>query len=137
MYRVVVPVDNDEARSRRQAEFVASLPDADRSVEAVLTHVLLGEERAAPADMRNPSRVRTVRQVREHLEERGVDVTVGEASMPPADGILELAEEVDADLIVMGGRKRSPSGKALFGSVTQSVILDGDIPVVVTGGGTE
>lgn len=48
----------------------------------------------------------------------------------PADQILALADSIDARFVVLGGRKRSPTGKALFGSVTQSVILSADRPVV-------
>ncbi|MFC7045763.1 universal stress protein [Halobacteriaceae archaeon GCM10025711] len=135
MYRVVVPVDNDEARSRRQAEFVATLPEAPDEVEVYLTHVLRGEELTAPKAMRNPGRVKTVRDAKEYLEAEGITVNIAEAGLPPEEGIIDLAEDVGADMIVMGGRKRSPSGKALFGSVTQSVILDADCSVVVTGKG--
>jgi nucleotide-binding universal stress UspA family protein len=39
--------------------------------------------------------------------------------------------EVDADLVVVGARKRTPVGKAVFGSVTQSVVLDSPVPVTV------
>lgn len=51
---------------------------------------------------------------------------VGDASKE----ILRYARENDAEYIVLGGRKRSPVGKALFGSVTQSVLLNADRPVV-------
>nr|WP_276414161.1 universal stress protein [Halomicroarcula sp. XH51] len=34
-------------------------------------------------------------------------------------------------MIVLAGRKRSPAGKALFGSVTQDVILGTDRSVLV------
>ncbi|OVE83235.1 universal stress protein [Natronolimnobius baerhuensis] len=48
----------------------------------------------------------------------------------PAEEILKHAGGVDARYIVIGGRSRSPVGKALFGSVTQSVLLDSDCPVL-------
>ena len=44
--------------------------------------------------------------------------------------IVEYAEKNDAKYIVMGGRKRSPVGKAFFGSVTQFVLLGTGRPVV-------
>ncbi|SFS93447.1 universal stress protein [Halostagnicola kamekurae] len=48
----------------------------------------------------------------------------------PAEEILNYATEVDSRYLVLGGRKRSPVGKALFGSITQSILLDADRPVV-------
>ncbi|KAB1196065.1 MULTISPECIES: universal stress protein [Haloferax] len=133
MYRVLVPIDNDENRALRQARFVTNQPYDLSNVEVVLTHVLHGEERQAPPAMQTPSRVTTVKRAREHLEDYDVNVTIAEASAPPEDGILDLIDEVNADHIVMGGRKRSPAGKAIFGSVTQTVILESDVPVSVTG----
>lgn len=50
-----------------------------------------------------------------------------------AEAILAAASEIDADQIIVGGRKRSPLGSVLFGSITQQVILDADRPVTVTG----
>lgn len=54
------------------------------------------------------------------------DVRGGEA----AEGILAAAAELEADLIVLGVRRRSPTGKLLFGSTAQSVLLRAEIPVV-------
>jgi nucleotide-binding universal stress UspA family protein len=133
MYTILAPLDNNEDRAANQQQFLRELPSDPDDVTIVLTHILEGAEREAPESMRRPDRVQTVRDVRDALEGDGYTVEVAEASMPPAQGILELADEVDANLIAMGGRKRSPTGKALFGSVTQSVILDSDVPVVVTG----
>ena len=48
----------------------------------------------------------------------------------PGEEILTLADELDARYLVIGGRKRTPAGKALFGSIAQRVILDADLPVV-------
>jgi len=48
----------------------------------------------------------------------------------PNKKVLEYADEVDARYIVVGGRSRSPTGKALFGSVTQSILLNTERPVV-------
>jgi len=48
----------------------------------------------------------------------------------PAEEILSVASELDPRFVVIGGRKRSPTGKALFGSVTQSVLLQSERPVV-------
>lgn len=50
------------------------------------------------------------------------------------DEILQLADSRDADHIFLAGRKRSPTGKAIFGDVTQRIILefDGAVTVVTT-----
>lgn len=60
----------------------------------------------------------------------GVDVeTVGLVG-DPATELVEYATHVDASLIVVGGRKRSAIGKALFGSVTRDVLFEAEPPVV-------
>lgn len=47
-----------------------------------------------------------------------------------ADELVRYADDQHARYIVLGGRKRSPVGKAVFGSVTQDVLLEADRPVV-------
>ena len=48
-----------------------------------------------------------------------------------AETILELTGKIQADLLIIGARRRSPVGKALLGSVTQTLILQADVPVLV------
>ena len=45
-----------------------------------------------------------------------------------SEAILGTVGEVGAELLVIGGRRRSPVGKAFMGSLTQKIILDADVP---------
>ena len=49
-------------------------------------------------------------------------------------GVLEAADAVGADLIVMGSHGRSGIEKLLLGSVTQRVLQDAEMPVLVVKG---
>ncbi|MFD1600702.1 universal stress protein [Halobellus rarus] len=50
----------------------------------------------------------------------------------PAEQIVSYATEENSRYIVVAGQKRSPTGKAIFGSTSQSIILKADCPVVST-----
>jgi nucleotide-binding universal stress UspA family protein len=54
---------------------------------------------------------------------------VGDTNVAPK--ILELADKVNAEVLVIGARRRSPVGKFLLGSVTQTLILEANMPVIV------
>lgn len=138
MYRVLIPVDSNEQRALAQAKFVASLPNAAESVEAVLLYVFQPEDanEEMPENIKqyaSVERVASVRRATEYLEKRNIDVAHLEDSGNTAKFIIRQAENEDVDQIVLGGRKRSPTSKVLFGSVTQSVLLETDLPVTVTG----
>lgn len=133
MYRVLVPLDTDEDRAKKQAEYVSRLPNADQ-VEALLLFIYHeGNKDERSENLTNPEQIKAVKEAKTALEEAGIEVSVLEDSGDPVDSIIDCAEENDVESIVMGGRKRSPTGKALFGSITQSVILNSKRPVVVTG----
>lgn len=51
-----------------------------------------------------------------------------------AEAILGLATSEQADLLVIGSRRRSPVGKLIMGSTVQRVLLDAPMPVLVTKG---
>jgi len=73
---------------------------------------------------------RTARWVAQGTVEDDDGVVVEGRMGEPVEAILEEAEKLDARFLVVGGRRRTPVGKAVFGSVTQSVLLDADRPVV-------
>lgn len=66
----------------------------------------------------------------EAIDEAAVDGNPIGLVGDPADEIVEYAHDQGARYIVVAGRKRSPVGKALFGSVVQSVLLSAECPVV-------
>jgi len=49
----------------------------------------------------------------------------------PAEDILSFTEEVDADEIVLGVRKPTPTSKVAIGSVTEQVLLHSSRPMAV------
>jgi nucleotide-binding universal stress UspA family protein len=128
MYHVVIGIDDDADHALACVEEVVKLPGEPSEKEVTLIHSFTNNPSGASA-----TQIHSVRQAGEYLEEHGIEYDVNESSGDPAEVIVEFADEEDADLIVTAGRKRSPAGKALFGSVTQSVILNSDRPVMVTG----
>lgn len=48
----------------------------------------------------------------------------------PVNDVLDVADEVEADLIVIGIRRRTPVGKLVLGSNSQSILLEASIPVL-------
>lgn len=53
-----------------------------------------------------------------------------------ADEVLKFADDVNARYIVTGGRRKSPVGKAVFGSDAQRILLNSTAPVVTVMGPT-
>ena len=138
MYDVLLPVDLDTERALEAAATVSSLPNA---AEAVRVTVLNVEKDVEIVD--SEGRVRSeewydetdfpssVEEATAYLEREGISVEARRTLADPAVAIVRTADEIDADQIVLCGRKRSPAGKVLFGSVTQSVLLDSAVPVTV------
>ncbi|MBV0902708.1 universal stress protein [Haloarcula salina] len=50
----------------------------------------------------------------------------------PSDEVVKYAEEQDASYVTVSPRKRSRTGKVLFGSVAQSILLNASCPVVTS-----
>jgi nucleotide-binding universal stress UspA family protein len=63
----------------------------------------------------------TLAKAEEQLKEAGVDVAVFARQGDPADAILDVAEEQDADLIVVGNKGMTGAKRFLLGSVPNKV----------------
>lgn len=143
MFHVLIPIDDDDERANKQIDSLLSLPGDADDLSVELLHVIEEIETAADEagatfvedlneslpEVRGPPK--SVDEAERRLEEAGIETRRREMVGDPADGILRVARETDADAIVLGARKRSPVGKAVFGSVTQSVILETDRMVIV------
>jgi nucleotide-binding universal stress UspA family protein len=71
-------------------------------------------------------------EVKSELNSHGVEHDVRQLvrGMDPAEDLVNVATEVDAELIVIGLRRRSPVGKLILGSNAQRVLLDAPCPVL-------
>ena len=125
MPSVLLAVDKDESRARSQAKTVVNLFDPDET-EVEILHVFEENPEGASAQQ-----IGSVRRAREVLVDAGIETSIMSESGDPTDGILSRARAIDADAIAIAGRKRSPAGKMVFGSVTQDVILSTERSVLV------
>ncbi len=120
-----VPKPEGEAALRLAAE-EAELRDA--SLVVVNSH-------RGGRDFGNEESVRTdayLDDVRAQLTAAGIEHEVRHLvrGMDPADDLVAVAEEVSADVIIIGLRRRSPVGKLILGSNAQRVLLDAPCPVL-------
>ena len=71
-------------------------------------------------------------EVQRELRDAGVEHEVRQLvrGMDPADDLVNVANEVSAEFIVIGLRRRSPVGKLILGSNAQRVLLDAPCPVL-------
>lgn len=134
---VVAAVDQSE-----RAESV--LRQANRLADdaGVALHVVyVGEpEIPLPKGGYDPEQTETISEQRAAgiAREIGQDVLGDDEFLPvglqgdPAEELLEYALEQDAEYLVVSARKRTPLGQAVFGSVTQSLLLNAHCPVVAT-----
>ncbi|KAA1416311.1 universal stress protein [Nocardioides humilatus] len=106
------------------AALLAGIEEAQRrSARAVVVHAMLDHEEDEPA---------YVGEVRSVLDHSGVDhdLRVLDRGVEASDGLIGVAEEVEAELIVIGLRRRSPVGKLILGTNAQRVMLDAPCPVL-------
>lgn len=126
-----------------EAGVIAECLDADLILAHVTTEQEYGARRDAMESLMSRSANYTVDDAEEGATQFAMDV--GDEVLSDidveyevtgylgnkAEKILDAADEYDCDHVFITGRKRSPTGKAIFGDATQEVILDFDGPVTV------
>lgn len=144
MDRALVVVESSEFAKRliREAGELAAGVDAElkllatmdkdeyeQDVETMSTIANVEGTSYSPDDIKESGRQFATDLAKSQLEDLDVDyeplcIVIDDG--PEAQEIVATAEKHDCDHIFIAGRKRSPTGKALFGDRTQGVILNFD-----------
>lgn len=141
--RIVVGTDGspDASEAVKAAGQLASIAPAGT------VHVISAYERLTPAELRQRDRQIPAEfhdqltgnlVARSALEEagailtaRGVDFTTRETNLHPAEALLALANDIDADIIVVGSRGEGPIDRLRHGSTSTRVMHDAPCSVLV------
>ncbi len=129
---IVVGTDGSETANEavRQATELAKAVGGKVSLvsafEPVGNQRLREERQQVPEDMQWMVNERedveaTLNEAAEQLKEAGVDVKTFARQGDPADAILDVAEENNADLIIVGNKGMSGAKRFLLGSVPNKV----------------
>ncbi|PCR88823.1 universal stress protein [Natrinema ejinorense] len=74
-------------------------------------------------------RSQSVRDAARVLQDADIEHTVRGVVGEAGTAFVELADVLDPDLLYVQGKGRNPTGKALFGSTAQTVLLNAPCPV--------
>lgn len=122
----VVATDHVDT-SARLCDYLIDRVDAEDQLHAV--NSLPGDDETDSRDVRDGKEAINV--VRSRL---GGIATVETRQFvrgnEPHEDVLQLAEEVDADELVIGIRQRNPTAKVVFGSTAQRILRRSPRPVV-------
>ncbi|MET9833411.1 universal stress protein [Streptomyces sp. NPDC006385] len=112
-----------------EAALRAAIDEAHRRREKLLVvNTTRGDSLADPRFAQEPD----LAHVREDLAALGVDFDVRQVlgARDAAEEIIDLAEQWEASLVVIGLRRRSAVGKLIMGSAAQQILLGVGCPVL-------
>ena len=133
MFRsIVVGTDGSETAQKAVAEAVELARSVGASLSIVSAYAPVSrrriqeEQREAPEDLQWMVNARedvdaTLREAAELHEDAGVEIETFAKEADPADAILDVAEQRDADLIVVGNKGMTGAKRFLLGSVPNKV----------------
>jgi nucleotide-binding universal stress UspA family protein len=114
--RAALTMATAEARLRRQGLVVINSSRGGRDADPAVA----AEQQAE------------LERARQEVEADGLPFEVRQLvrGLEPAEDLVAVAGELDADLIVIGLRRRTPVGKLILGSNAQRILLDAPCPVL-------
>ncbi|SDO91961.1 Universal stress protein family protein [Streptomyces sp. cf386] len=112
-----------------EAALRAAIDEARRREEKLLVvNTSRGDAIVDPRFAQEPD----LSHVREDLAALGVDFDIRQVlgARDAAEEIIDLADQTDASLVVIGLRRRSAVGKLIMGSAAQQILLGVGCPVL-------
>ena len=112
-----------------EAALTAAISEAQRREEPL--HVLNTSRGDSLADSRFLNEP-AVEEVRARLDQSGVVYEIEQLvrGHEAAEELVDAADRLHASLLVIGIRRRSPTGKLITGSQAQRILLDANCPVL-------
>lgn len=138
---VVAVGPNDDARTGELSEAILDLAEPT-DARVVLLHVFtqkaydtgIAEAGFDPDDPPSPdelaSRLEAIDSLSLALEESDISYEIEGAVGKEGETILRRTEDPDCDILYMSGRRRSPTGKAVFGSTAHRIMMNSSCPVL-------
>ncbi|MBF2001116.1 MAG: universal stress protein [Synechococcales cyanobacterium C42_A2020_086] len=131
---VLFPIDQSR-ESREAADTVANVVKTYQSRLVILSVVESPEDGAAEAPRRNTPSPEAIAELLEEAKalfsEQGIEADVLERQGKPAFTICDVADEIEADLIIMGCRGLGLTEEGAAESVTNRVINLSPCPVLI------
>jgi nucleotide-binding universal stress UspA family protein len=112
-----------------EAALAAAITEAQRREEPL--HIINTARGDSLADPRYATED-VLRKVSAQLESAGVVFEIQQLvrGNEASEELVETADRLGASLIVIGLRRRSPTGKLITGSQAQRILLDANVPVL-------
>jgi nucleotide-binding universal stress UspA family protein len=128
---VLFPIDQSR-ESREAAELVADVVKTCTSRLYILSVVEEGEDGKAIDPSASPEAIAKLLQTAKVLfSDQGIDAELLEREGKPAFAICDVADEINADLIIMGSRGLGLTEEGAAESVTNRVVNLSPCPVLV------
>jgi len=120
-------IDNPEGR---RALDLAIEEATRRQARLIIVHSMRGGSKTKDEEYYRYQRA--LEDVAAELKENGIDHEIHEyvRDQSPAEDLVAAVAEFDAQLLVIGYKKRTATGKALLGSHAQAVLMNAKVPVL-------